>query len=234
MDPKTALYLCLQELRQRTSRGGLENLYPDAGPLRRELYWKYTAMLAAGKDHNERCALGGNRVGKTYSIGGYETALHLTGLYPDWWEGRVYDYPILVWAAGTKAVKVRNVNQRVLLGHLKQMAGFTTATGGLIKSRSIGRLTRKTGVSDAVDQAIIQHARGYENLLEFKSYEEGRPGFEAEGVDFIWLDEEPSRAIYDECKMRIITTGGAVLSTFTPLEGITDTVIAMLEGTGLI
>ena len=234
MDPRTALFLCLQEYRSRTSRGGLESLYPDHGPLRRELYFKHMLMLAAGREFNERACLGGNRVGKTLSIGGYETAAHLTGLYPPWWKGHRYDHPILAWAAGTKATKVRNVNQKFLLGALQQMQGFTKASGGLIPSRSIVRLTRKTGVSDAVDQAIIRHVHGYENLVEFKSYEEGRSAFEAEGVDWIWLDEEPKREIYDECLLRILTTRGRILSTFTPLEGITETVMAMLEDTDLL
>lgn len=234
MEPRTALYLCLQELRQRTRAAGLEQLYPDEGPLRRELYVKHLKMFEAGAEHNERGCLGGNRVGKTLSIGGYESALHLTGLYPPWWPGRRYHGRILVWAAGTKATKVRDVNQKMLLGTLNQHAGFTQAAGGLVPERRIGRLTRKTGVSDAVDQAIIRHVSGYENTLTFKSYEEGRTSFEAEGVDFIWLDEEPQKKIYDECRMRILTTKGAMLSTFTPLEGMTETVISMLEDTDLL
>lgn len=234
MPPRAALYLCLQELRQRTKRAGLDQLYPDEGPLRRELYVKYLLMFEAGKLHNERCCLGGNRVGKTLGIGGYETALHLTGLYPDWWVGRRYHAPILAWAAGTKATKTRDVNQKFLLGALHQHAGFTRATGGLIPERRIGRLTRKTGVSDAVDQAIIRHQGGWENTITFKSYEEGRSSFEAEGVDWIWLDEEPKKAIYDECRMRILTTRGAMLSTFTPLEGLSETVVAMLKDTDLL
>lgn len=234
MEPKAAIYLILQELRRRTEADKLSQMYPDEGPLRRELYVKYLRMFAAGKTHNERCALGGNRVGKTLGIGGYETALHLTGLYPDWWPGKVFDEPLLAWAAGTKAVKVRDVNQKMLLGTLHQMRGFTQATGGLIPAGRIGRLTRRTGVADAVDQVVIKHRLGYENVCTFKSYEEGRTSFEAEGVDWIWLDEEPNKPIYDECKMRILTTRGSILSTFTPVQGMTETVLSLLEGSDLL
>ena len=236
MDPKKALALILREIEQRTESNQLDTLYPDDGPLRRELYVKYVQALEAGKECDERIIMGGNRVGKTLGIGGYETALHLTGLYPDWWDGRVFDKQILVWAAGTKSTKVRDVNQKMLLGQLQKAQGFTTGVGGLIPRAKIGRLTRKMGVADAVDQAVIKHVDGYENLLTFKSYEEGRASFEAEAVDFIWLDEEKglSRDMYDECKMRIITTRGAILSTFTPVEGMTETVLAMLEGTDLM
>jgi phage terminase large subunit-like protein len=191
-------------------------------------------MFAAGKLHDDRVAMGGNRVGKSFGIGGFETALHMTGLYPDWWPGRKYDHQILAWAAGTKSVKVRDVNQKFLLGDLHKVGGYTTAHGGLIPASRIGRITRRGGVTDAVDQVIIRHVGGWENLLTFKSYEEGRTSFEAEGIDWIWLDEESSRAIYDECKLRLLTTRGSILSTFTPVEGMTELVISILEKTELI
>lgn len=234
MDPKTAAYLILQELRRRTEKAALLQLYPDEGPLRRELYAKYTAMFAAGAEHSERVCLGGNRVGKTFGIGGYETALHLTGEYPEWWVGKRFKRQILVWAAGTKSTKVRDTNQRMLLGALHQLKGFTQANGGLIPPARIGRLTRKSGVADAIDQAIVKHVSGHENKVTFKSYEEGRPSFESEAVDFIWLDEEPPKAIYDECKMRTLTTRGSILSTFTPVEGMTECVMSLLQGTDLL
>lgn len=234
MDPLTGLALIIQEVRRRTEQGKLQQLYPDDGPLNRAAYWKYIEVFAAGIEHQERCTLGGNRVGKTLGIGGYETALHLTGLYPEWWPGKRFDRPILTWAAGTKTAKVRDVNQKMLLGALHQRKGFTQASGGLIPVAKIGRLTRRSGVADAVDQVVIKHALGFENVCTFKSYEEGRTSFEAEAVDFIWLDEEPSKPIYDECKMRILTTRGSILSTFTPVEGLTETVLALLDGTDLL
>lgn len=231
MDPKKAIYLLLQELKQRTDLGDLANFYPDEGPFRRELYPKHVAMLHAGAEHSERAAMGGNRVGKTVGIGGYETALHLTGLYPPWWEGHRFDRKILAWACGTKSSKVRDVNQRKLIGGLKRIATTTLGMGALIPRRCIGRITRKSGVTDAVDQVVIKHRLGFDNLLTFKSYEEGRTAFEAEAVDWIWLDEEPTKPIYDECKARLLTTRGLILSTLTPVEGMTEAVMGLLEGT---
>lgn len=234
MDPRTAIYLILQELKRRTESDKLAQLYPDTGPLRREKYAKYIEMFAAGRIHAERAALGGNRVGKTLGIGGYEMAVHTTGLYPHWWPGRVFEEPILAWACGTKASKVRDVNQKMLLGNLTQRKGFTEAEGGLIPASRIGRLTRRTGVADAVDQCIVKHKHGWENVITFKSYEEGRASFEAEAVAFIWLDEECIKAIYDECKMRILTTHGSILATFTPVSGMTETVLSLLEGSEIL
>lgn len=234
MDSTTALGIIFQQIKQRTEQGGLAKLYPDDGPLRRELYIKYLQAFAAGSIHAERAILGGNRVGKTLGIGGYETACHLTGHYPQWWEGHVIDHPCLVWAAGTKGVKVRDVNQNMLFGKLKKMKGYTQVMGGLVPSRSVSRLSRKSGISEALDQVVIRHRKGWENVLTLKSYEEGRTSFEAEAVDFIWLDEEPPKPVYDECKMRILTTRGRILATFTPVEGMTETILALLEDTELL
>jgi phage terminase large subunit-like protein len=234
MPPKQAALLILRELQRRTDSHAIDNLYPDEGDLRRELYIKSVAALNAGKEHAERCVFGGNRVGKTYSIGGYETALHLTGLYPDWWEGHVFDKPILVWTAGTKALKTRDTNQKMLLGKLMKGQGFTFAEGALVPGPKIIKLTRKSGVTDAIDQAVIRHKKGWDNVITFKSYEEGRQSFESEAVDFIWLDEESTKPIYNECKMRLVTTGGRLLSTFTPVEGMTELTISMLADSDLL
>lgn len=225
------MMLIAQELERRTNAKELEFFYPDTGSFAREGYQRHIAMLEAGRTHTERVCMGGNRCGKTTSIGGYETALHLTGLYPDWWQGRRFSKPIEAWAAGTKNQKTRDINQKILIGKISKAGGFTQAQGGLIPAPKIVRLTRKTGVADAIDQVIVQHKDGYENMLTLKSYEEGRDGFQGEAIDWIWLDEECPLAVYTECQMRLITVNGAMMITFTPLEGMSDCVLHLLEDT---
>jgi len=141
----------------------------------------------------------------------------------------VFEKPILAWASGTSSKKTRDVNQKMLLGDIIKGTG-----GGMIPRAKIKRFTRKQSVAEAIDQVVIKHKSGWENTLTLKSYEEGRTSFEAEAVDWIWLDEEPPRDIYDECMMRLMTTGGRMLSTMTPLNGISETVMAMLEDTELL
>jgi hypothetical protein len=62
-------------------------------------YKKQAEFHAAGTEHDERLFMAGNRLGKTLA-GGFEWAMHLTGRYPEWWRGRVFDGPVRMWASG--------------------------------------------------------------------------------------------------------------------------------------
>jgi hypothetical protein len=64
---------------------------------------------------DRRGILAANRIGKTVSTC-YETALHLTGLYPDWWTGKRFDKPITAMVAGESWGQVALVLQAELLG----------------------------------------------------------------------------------------------------------------------
>jgi hypothetical protein len=80
---------------------------------------------AQGKDCPQRILMAANRVGKTY-CGAVETAYHLTGEYPDWWEGRRFKKPVKVWAAGESNDTTRDIIQKELFGsphlvHLKTL-----------------------------------------------------------------------------------------------------------------
>ena len=212
----------LTERQRRTDRRKLATYYPDEGPLRRELYSKHLEFFAAGKQFMERCMLAANRVGKTEGVGGYESVLHLTGRYPDWWQGRRFNRPVKGWAAGDTAKTVRDILQCKLLG---QPGEHGT---GLIPGDDIVGTAPWSGVPDAVENVQVRHVSGGTSLLQFKSYDQGRKAFQGTEQDFIWLDEECPLAIYTECLLRLMTTDGMLLSTFTPLEGLSETVMHFL------
>lgn len=197
-------------------------LFPDEGPLRRELYVRHCAFFRAGKVHRERLFMAGNRVGKTVA-GGYETMLHLTGRYPDWWEGRVFDKPGAWWAAGTTLETSRDIVQVELFGE-----GENYGTG-LIPAADIDDIKRRPNTNGAIDYAMVKHQAGGYARIGLKSYDQGRKAFEGTAKQGIWLDEEPPLAIYTECLTRTATTGGIVMVTFTPLNGATDVVMGFIE-----
>jgi phage terminase large subunit-like protein len=185
-------------------------------------YKKQLEFHAAGKTFRERLLMAGNQLGKTWSAG-FETAMHLTGRYPDNWSGRVFTKPVAGWSAGVTSEVTRDSVQRVLCGRINAM-GTGAIPADAIKDKSL-----KRGVSDALDTMVICWGGGGdiqagESLLGFKSYDQGREKFQAETLDFVWLDEEPDDEIYMESLTRTNATGGCVYMTFTPLKGMTTTV----------
>jgi phage terminase large subunit-like protein len=219
---KQELLALLSERARRIERRKIDGYYPDEGPLRRELYVKHLEFFRLGRTVKQRLALCANRIGKTEGMGGYETACHLTGEYPPWWEGHRFTRPITAWAAGETAKDVRDSIQLKLCGPMHNLGT------GLIPGEALGRQTAKGGVPDAIDTLYVRHVSGGWSSITFKSYDQGRESFQAADVDLLWLDEEPPLNIYTEAVTRTMTTLGLVLLTFTPLLGMSETVLQFL------
>lgn len=214
----------LEEKARRKATRKLFTYYPDNGPLRRELYVKHNQFFEAGQKFRERLMLAANRIGKTEGVGGYEMTLHLTGLYPIWWLGRRFSRPIKAWAAGDTGKTVREIIQEKLLGPVHAKGT------GLIPQDCIVKTTPKQGVPDAIDTIQVKHASGGISTLTLKSYDQKRISFQGTEQDLIWLDEEPPLDIYTECLLRTMTNNGCLMLTFTPLLGMSETVMAFLPG----
>lgn len=219
------------------ARRKLWNYYPDTGPLRRDLYQKHLEFFWAGSIFRERCAMCANRVGKSEGMGGYETALHLTGLYDDvthgWWEGRRFDEPVRFWAAGKTNETTRDIVQAKLFGEVLGSGSTKRVSGtGLLPGDTIEEITWKAGVPNLIDTAQIRHKSGGLSTIGLKSYQQGRGSFEGTEQDGIWLDEEPPLDIYGECLIRTATTNGMIYITFTPLEGMSEVVMQFMPGGG--
>ena len=166
--------------------------------------------------------LAANRVGKTEGVGGYELTLHLTGQYPEWWQGRRFSHPVSAWAAGDTGKTVREIIQKKLMGPI---GAFGT---GLIPGDSISRIVRGGGIPDQVDSVYVKHASGGVSSLIFKTYDQRREAFQGTEQDVIWLDEEPDLGIYTECLLRTMTNNGMIMLTFTPLLGMSEVVLSFL------
>jgi len=202
----------------------LKHLYPEEGPLRRELYQPQMEFFKAGQWARERCMIAANGVGKTWGVGGYEVTTHLTGDYPDWWEGRRFAHPVHIWVAGDTNTTVRDILQVKLLG-----PPGAIGTGLIPYDRIDHKSIRsRAGVPDAIESVRINSVFGGQSWLGFKSFEQGRKSFQGTEKHVIWLDEETDPLVYDECLMRTRTVNGMVMTTFTPLSGLTPVVLGFM------
>ena len=166
----------------------------------------------AGANAKQRLFLAGNRTGKTY-CGVIECAMHLTGQYPEWWQGKRFNRPIKAWAASVTTALTTEVLEK---GYFDSIADDLVVP--------IDKQRHCYG---------IKHVTGGLSELTFKSYEQGRKKFQAAKLDLIHLDEEPSKAIHDECLTRLMSTDndnqGILLLTMTPLLGLTDLILQFQE-----
>jgi len=183
-------------------------------------YSKQKEFHAAGNRYRERLFMAGNQLGKTLA-GAAEAAMHLTGKYPDWWEGKRYDKPIVAIAGSESYELTRDGVQRLLVG--PPMTEEEWGTGYIPKADIISS-TRRSGVSGALDSITVRHVSGGTSTLLFKAYEQGRGKWQANTVDYIWFDEEPPEDVYFEGITRTNATQGLIAVTFTPLKGMSSVV----------
>lgn len=187
-------------------------------------YARQREFHAAGAQFRERLFMAGNQLGKTLA-GAAEAAIHLTGRYPDWWEGRVFAKPPRGWAASETAEVTRDGVQRLLVGEPKEESRWGT---GYIPHDALQDWGRRMGVKDALDYVTVRWGGGGDvtnyATLGFKSYDQGRTKFQGETLDFVWPDEEPDEDIYTEMLTRTNATGGMLYMTFTPLKGLSKVV----------
>ncbi len=212
----------------------IELYYPETGPLRRELYQKHLEFFRMGKTYQQRLFMAANRIGKTEGAGAYETTLHLTGLYPDWWEGKRFEKPTKIWAAGYTGETTRDIVQYAMLGPINDIGS------GMIPKHLIKDMSPKAGVPGAVDTVYVEHKTGGQSTISFKQYKQGRKSFEGTKRDVIWFDEEAGLDVYNEALLRITSakgfgfrdgdeqSKGIVYTTFTPLEGLSELVMSFM------
>lgn len=174
-----------------------------------------------------------NQSGKTWSAGA-ETAMHLTGRYPDWWEGYVFSRPVNAWVSGITGESTRDNPQRILYGQLLQPGT------GMLPLNSIKDATNKRGIPNALDTLVVKWGGGgdvqaQDSLCGFKSNDQGRQKWQGPTLDLVWFDEEHDSDIYSEGLTRTNVAFGPVMTTFTPLKGMSEVVrrfmIEKVEGT---
>lgn len=227
----------------------------------RDKFWKYNKVklfkpypfqnkfYAASKDYKRRFLCAANRVGKSFSEAA-EFAWHATGLYPEEYEGfrfrknemksadgRPNPHDLIMWCVGITGDSTRKVLQKELFG--TEMAKDTDAIGTGAIPRDCINLEKLEKDGNIIKIAKIKHHDengvfdGY-STIEFRSTMAGEHVLMGSTVDYIWLDEEDpfrSMQIYAQCVTRTATTGGHVVITATPENGLSELVDAFMKNT---
>lgn len=224
-EQKLELLSSLQELDNRLKYNKAKTYFPETGLYRRELFPKHIKFMNNSLKFLERCMLGSNRSGKSETCA-FEVYLHATGNYNDhpWYTGIKFNpaEDIRIWIGGVSHNDVKDIQQDKLMGPSHSIGT------GLIPKSLIVDAKSKSGVPGAFSEVVVQRAGGGLATISFKSYEQGRESFQGTSVHFIGLDEECPQDVYEECVTRCATVNGRIALYFTPLSGLTDTVLHFL------
>lgn len=183
-------------------------------------YPKQVEFHTAGSTFAERCLGAASQSGKTLA-GSMEVAYHLTGLYPDDWEGTRFKRATRWWIGGKDTKSIRGSTQKLLVGPIEESEGLGT---GAIPLAYIEATAAALGAKSSLDYVKVKHVSGGTSIAFFKSYEMGRESWQADTLDGVWFDEEPPGDIYSEGKTRTNNgqRGQFTILTYTPLLGMTE------------
>ncbi|WP_259556287.1 hypothetical protein [Vibrio harveyi] len=173
------LLALIEEEKKRENRRQFYTWFPDKGDLRRELYPRHMQFFEAGIEHDERCFMAGNRTGKTIAAG-YEITAHMTGEYPHWWRGKIFNHGIRALAAGDTGATTRDIIQQKLIGPYDDIGT------GMIPGDLIVDLVPKRGLPNAYEEIHVRHVpTSGVSKLKLRSYDQGRRIFQGTEEDLV-------------------------------------------------
>jgi len=173
-------------------------------------------FFSTGK-HDRRGILAANRIGKTVSTC-FETACHLTGLYPEWWNGHRFTSPITCMVAGEGWSQVALVLQNELLGTQDVKITENLGTGAIPRSCIVVDTMRNDGANCIGVE--IKHTSGANSYLLFANYTQEVRQLQGFKLNLAVFDEQPPDDFFSEIVTRTATTQGKILCSFTPLKGL--------------
>lgn len=218
----------LTALRDKTRFNFIDTVFPDTGPLRRELYPKHTEFLNGGGKYDERLFSAANQIGKTLTIltEGY---YHASGKYPHWWEGKRFRRPTVgIYGAKTWAHTRTGIQAKLLTGSDR---GDMERGAGIIPKELLDRakFVSQGNVSGVYSEIWIPHITGGYSKMLFRTYDGGQETWESLTVNWVMMDEEPPLDIYVEASMRVLANDGTIAIGFTPDSGLTETVLRFFK-----
>lgn len=166
---------------------------------------------------DRRGILAANRIGKTVSTC-FETAMHLTGIYPSWWKGKRFNKPVNVMVAGEGWQQVALVLQAELLGTNDVKLNHAIGTGAIPRDNIVIDTMRNDGPNCMGCE--IKHISGSNSYLLFANYTQEVRQMQGFKLNLAVFDEQPPDDFFSEIVTRTATTQGQVLCSFTPLKGL--------------
>lgn len=178
-------------------------------------------FFRAGSEYDYRMLCAGNQMGKSYGAS-FEYAMHLTGIYPDWWEGDRFDSgDKLFWVLGVTLDSTVNVLQTLLLGTSDIRRTEEIGTGsiprdhididGMIKD---GRRCVEVRIKHIEDRDTE-----FSNILRFYASSVSESTLMGQTLTgMIWADEQfpDSERLHAQFVARTAAGGGRIMYTLTP------------------
>ncbi len=194
-----------------------------------ESFYGWQRKFNAATKTNTACALiAANQVGKSRT-GCDIDSFHLTGEYPDDWEGHKFEAPPMCWLLGFSGEKTRDLLQHKLFGRYIE----NEFEGGYVSKDKILDHRAMTGTSGAMREVRVRHVNGI-STCQFWSYSQGQHALMGDNVDWYHIDEEPKdQTIYPQVITRTLNgdkgRGGRGILTFTPENGKTELVTKFMD-----
>lgn len=149
---------------------------------------------------NGRLYIGGNRSGKT--VGGIaEDVFRARGVHP------YQRIPPAPTRGRIVTVSFKEGIQEIILPELSKWVPPSDLINGSWED-SYAKADRKLSLANG-------------SFIELMSYDQALEKFAGTSRHFVHFDEEPPEDIFNECKMRLLDTGGPWFMTMTPVEGMT-------------
>ena len=147
----------------------------------------------------------GNWTGKTM-MQTAEEFYHLTGLYPEWWDGVRYDGPVSTAMVDPTVLRGRDCTQALMLEAIERI--------GDIEFEKVP----KPGVPDAMSQLRIKHVSGGMSNITFLSAEMSCEKFAGFSVDRVAINEGVRDSILVECSVSRGAADGVLSAVYTPFD----------------
>lgn len=220
--------LLTEYLKMSKMEGTLDQYFVEGTPLSIDNYPKYKEFIELGNKYKVRLITAGNRCGKT-TLALLETVYHCLGRYPSWWKGKRFDKDqqfFNCWIVSDSWDTSAQIVQSMLFFE-KEGADFGT---GMIPGNRILKTSKIAAIANCWAVVEVRRDNGGVAVIKFKSSKAGRKMFQGTTVDLIVMDEEPPMDVYQECMMRLMTSGGYMILAFTPLQGMTEMIKSFEDG----